>query len=301
MILDKHMTSYLRRKLFKTAQTLGFAPLEAELRAVKEILVNSLLMTKAGHPRYSSPRSLSQHEFQVFSQNGEDGVINEIFKRIGVTDRFFVEIGVEDGIENNSAHLLLQGWRGIWIDCNKDYCQTIRANFDSLLSTGQLRLAESSLSRENAGRTLSSLDVPREFDLLCVDIDGNDYWIWKALENYQPRVVVIEYNACLGPVAEWIMPYDDQHSWQRKSTGNYFGASLKSLEILGRSLNYSLVGCNLTGTNAFFVRSDFVSDRIFHAPFCSEHHFEKPLYPLEIQQGHKRNPKVLSSAVKKQN
>ena len=109
-------------------------------------------------------------------------------------------------------------------------------------------------------------------DLLSIDVDRNTYYIWRALRERRPRVVVVEYNATFPPSDEWVVAYDPAKGWNSSS---YFGASLKSYELLGRELGYTLVGCGLAGTNAFFVRSDLVTDR-FEPPFTAEHHYEPP-------------------------
>ena len=128
--------------------------------------------------------------------------------------------------------------------------------------------------------------MPAEFDLLSIDIDGNDYWVWQAVTHYKPRVVVIEYNALYGPSAPWIMEYNAAHCWD--GTSCYHGASLKSLETLGAGKGYRLVGCDITGMNAFFVREDLVKN-LFEEPFTSENHYETPkYYGLSRKSGNQR-------------
>lgn len=100
--------------------------------------------------------------------------------------------------------------------------------------------------------------VPREFDLLSIDVDGNDYWIWRAIEGYSARVVVIEYNSSISPDESKTIPYDPEFRWDGT---NYFGASLLALTKLGRVKGYTLVGCDSRGVNAFFLRDDTVGDR----------------------------------------
>ena len=123
------------------------------------------------------------------------------------------------------------------------------------------------IDRENVNRLLDSHQ--REVDLLSIDIDMNDYWVWEGLEVIRPRVVVIEYNALIRPPIAKVVPYNPTISW---SGGSYFGASLCALQSLGERKGYCLVGCNLTGVNAFFVRRDLVQDR-FMEPFTAETHY----------------------------
>lgn len=232
-------------------------------------------------PRYKDEKKLLKHGFKVFSQADEDGIIREILERINVGKGFFVEFGVGDGLENNTAYLLLKGWKGVWIEGNKKYCQKIGRKFKSQISEGILTLKNSYISRENILNLFGGLKIPYEFELLSIDIDGNDYWIWDTLINYKPKIVVIEYNATFHPECKWIMKYNPRHVW-RKS--NYFGASLKSLEELGTRKGYKLVGCSFSGMNAFFVRDDLIGDK-FSGPFSAENHYEPPRYFINCYSG----------------
>jgi hypothetical protein len=118
--------------------------------------------------------------------------------------------------------------------------------------------------------------VTGDIDLLSIDIDGNDYWVWQSITVVEPRVVVIEYNARYPPGLSWIMPYNPRNQfWD----DGYFGASLSALEELGRQKGYVLVGCDFTGTNAFFVRQGLANGK-FCAPFVAENHYEPPRYFL---------------------
>ena len=236
------------------------------------------------NPRYSEPGRLNRHERQAFSQSGEDGIIDEIFARVGTTNRFFVEFGVGNGLENNTASLLIKGWNGYWMEADGEWVRDIERDFRALLDGKQLLLRQAFITAENIESLLEWANVPKAFDLLCIDIDGNDYWVWQAIANYRPRVVVVEYNALFSPEIRWAMRYDPAAIWNRTS---YQGASLKSLEILGMQKGYRLVGCNFAGVNAFFVREDLVGDA-FCAPFTAENHYEPARYHLIRAVGHPR-------------
>jgi hypothetical protein len=229
----------------------------------------------AAADRYADPRCLTRFGYRCTSQNDEDGIIDEIFRRIGTTNRQFVEFGVETGVENNTLQLLLAGWGGLWIEANSSAVQTIRRNFAEPLAQQRLRVQEAFVTAEGIEELLQRGGVPAEPDLVSIDIDGNDYWVWKALAQFRPRVVVIEYNASLGRSARIVQPYDPRAVWDHASMA--FGASLGALEVLGQEKGYALVGCNLTGLNAFLVRHDCVGDR-FLAPYTSAQHFEPPRY-----------------------
>ena len=226
-------------------------------------------------PRNADPKRLLRYGFKVYSQCDEDGIIQEIFRRVGVTNRCFVEFGVETGIECNTVKLLVEGWRGLWIEGNAQHAARIRTSFGPLLADGGLNLVESFVVAENIDSLLEKGGVSGEIDLLSIDIDNNDFWVWKAITRINPRVVVIEYNASLRPPMSLVVPYQPDRAWDGAS--NYYGASLEAFVRLGRSKGYRLVGCSISGVNAFFVRDDIAGDRFFD-PATAEELYEPPRY-----------------------
>lgn len=236
----------------------------------------------ARHPRYGDPRRLLRYGHQVLSQGGVDGILHEIFRRVGETDRTFVEIGVGDGTENNTAFLLARGWSGFWIDSSAAFRRTLARHG---VGSERLRGEVAFVRRETIGPLLAGLGVPAEFDLLSIDVDQNTYYVWEGLKEYRPRVVAIEYNAAIPADVDWKVAYDGDRVWDGSRN---FGASLKALENLGRERGYALVGCDIAGTDAFFVRDDLVGDR-FLAPFTAENHHEPARYHLLSGWGHRRD------------
>jgi hypothetical protein len=232
------------------------------------------------HPRYGDPRRLLKYQSQVCSQNGEDGILHEIFRRLGTTNRIFAEVGVGNGLQNNTAFLLSQGWNGYWIDGNNRFLAAVENRKD--IGQGCLNWLITIVTRENISGCFEQLDVPKEFDLLSLDIDQNTYYAWEGLRGFRPRVVVIEYNGSVPADLDWKVQYDPDRCWD--GTQN-FGASLKAFEILGRQIGYSLVGCEFVGVNAFFVRDDLLEDK-FAAPFTSENHFEPTRHSVSHRRGH---------------
>jgi hypothetical protein len=249
-------------------------PLKAPLDRMENAAARSRLANVAAAERYADPRCLTRRGYRCFSQFDEDGLIDEIFRRIGSTNRTFVEFGVGDGLENNTVALLLAGWRGLWIEADPVLQERIRSGFTDALESGQLTLTGEFVTAENIEELLARGRMPEEPDLASIDIDGNDYWVWKAMRRFRPRVVVIEYNASLGRTARIVRPYDPSACWDG-TTGA--GASLAALEALGREKGYALVGCSIAGVNALFVRSDLVGAH-FLEPFTSEVHFEPPRF-----------------------
>jgi hypothetical protein len=248
-----------------------------------DLLATMLYQQAFSTPRFQEPRRLLRHGFKVYSQHDEDGIIEEIFQRIGATDRFFVEFGVGDGMENCTTYCLLNGWKGAWIDGSAACYERILKNLDFLISGKQLRVLYSFITAENIETLFKQLEIPVEFDLLSIDIDRNDYWVWRAIERYRPRVVAIEYNASFGAKASCTVPYDPNAVWDGYS--NYYGSSLRALEHLGAEKGYCLVGCNFTGVTAFFVRADCAGDH-FLEPYTSENHYERPRYFTRMPNGH---------------
>jgi hypothetical protein len=246
-------------------------------------MIQALAAIKSSDPRYEDPRRLLTHGAQNWSQNYEDGMIAEIFHRVLPATNTFLEIGVGDGSENNTTALLAQGWQGWWIEGSEESCSAIQSRLTNQPSlAAQLKVRQALVSPTNVGTLLSELGVPKEVDLFSLDIDLDTYHIWAALPGFKPRVVVVEYNASIGPSQSWIHPYRTNRSWDGTQD---FGASLKAFELLGRKHGYSLVGCDVTGINAFFVRDDLVNDS-FVSPFTSENHFEPPRYHLWFRWGH---------------
>ncbi|MDA8131721.1 MAG: hypothetical protein M0011_09500 [Elusimicrobia bacterium] len=263
----------------KFKSLLGVYQLRDEIRRLSEISIQSLLANELNNdPRYQDKKRLTRYEFQVNSQGGEDGIIQEIFRRIGTTNKFFVEFGAGNGLENNTSCLLLNKWKGCWMECSERHADAIRDGYAGLIADKSLVFKETLINAEDIEPLFTELGVPAEFDLLSIDIDGNDYWVWKAIENYRPRVVIIEYNAYMGPQAEWTIRYDRDFS---KGQDRYWGASLKLLEKLGREKGYALVGCSYIGVNAFFVREDLLKSD-FAEPFTAENHYE-PQKPYLIR------------------
>jgi hypothetical protein len=249
--------------------------------AARQIELARLWADELAKPRHADPKRLLRYGFKVFSQADEDGIIQEIFRRIGTTNRTFIEFGVEAGLECNTAKLLLEGWNGLWIEASPPYVAAIRNNARSYIEGGQLKLTESLVTAENINRLIAAAGLGGEIDLIGIDIDNNDYWVWKAIDAVKPRVVVIEYNPTLRPPLALVVPYRPDAQWDGT---NYFGASLEALVRLGHAKDYRLVGCNISGGNAFFVRNDLGRDA-FLEPATAEEHFEPARYYFALLNG----------------
>jgi len=253
---------------------------------VLHLLSQSFIQSYLATPRNNEERRLLLHGLKVYSQNDEDGIIAEIFSRIGTSSRRFVEIGAADGLENNTVWLLVQGWSGTWIEGGPTLAANMRAKFAPLVSAGRLNVLNEYVTQESASR-LSKEGLFTGIDLFSLDIDGNDYHVMEALEGLDARVVVLEYNAKFPPPHEFVMKYNGSPDYRYDMT-DYFGASLAAWDKLLRKRGYSLVACNITGVNAFFVRSDLVEGK-FCEPLTPENHFEPARYWLSFVSGHPPN------------
>jgi hypothetical protein len=229
----------------------------------------------------SDPLRLFGAESQVNSQNGEDGIICEIFSRIGVTNKACVEIGAGDGVENNTAFLASLGWEAWMVDGRyPEGCHLHRSHGRA----PHVRRVGMFVTRESVNELMRSLGVPAEPDLVSIDVDQNTYHIWDGLVDLRPRVVVIEYNSSIPPDVAWVPSYCPDRVWD--GTTNY-SASLESLVQLGRKKGMHLVGCDYLGINAFFIRDDLVAGK-FSAPFTARHHYQPPRYWLATRWFHRR-------------
>lgn len=230
-----------------------------------------------GTSRNSDERRLLRFGYRVYSQADEDGIIREIFRRIGQGKRTFLEIGAGKGVENNSLFLLNQGWRGGWIEGSPRKALAAKRNHSKVISEGRLSVEQHFVTAKNIDETVARLAPNSDVDLLSIDLDGNDYYILDAIRSISPRVIVAEYNPKFPADVVWVMEYNEVHRWD---STDYFGASLKALELLLTPRGYSLVGCSLLGSNAFFVRSELATAPPFCSPFTAENHYEPARYYL---------------------
>ena len=200
--------------------------------------------------------SLSQAEFRVFSQWGEDGIIQRLIQEVPIDRRIFVEFGVQDYQESNTRFLLMHdNWAGMVIDGDQGNIDRIRQ--DEIFWRYNLKTECAFVKRDNINDLLKNNGIVGDIGLLSIDIDGNDYWVWEAIEAVRPRIAVVEYNARFGPHRAVTVPYDAGFTRARAHYSMiYYGASLPALVSLGTRKGYDFVGANSAGNNAFFVRRD---------------------------------------------
>lgn len=243
----------------QTSPHLGeFLSSARRLEQIHTLLCQAEIRALLSEPRFSDPRRIENHGYKCYSQHDEDGILAEIINRLErPIPHCFVEFGVGDGMENNTFFLLKQGWEGLWIEGSPISCTSIRNSFSTYLDSGKLKLLNSFINKENIDGLISSV-YTGDIGVLSVDIDGNDYYVWERINSISPLVAIVEYNGKFPPPLRWTIDYDENHSWKMD---DYQGASLAALFDLAQKKNYQLVGCNLNGTNAFFVRKDCLTSR----------------------------------------
>jgi hypothetical protein len=211
-------------------------------------------------------QNLRKAEFRRYSQFGEDGILLYLISQVHSTSRRFVEIGIEDGRQCNTANLSINfGWRGLLVDCNERDVELAKAYYTARpeVEPGQVDIRCQLITPHNVNQTLADAGMTGDdVDVFSLDIDGNDFWVWQALTVIRPRIVIVEYNQTLGPERSFVAKYDRTFNrFEKHPFGLYYGASLAAMTKLGREKGYELVGCESNGVNAFFVEASLVPGR----------------------------------------
>ena len=262
------------------------------LDAQLQVALQTQLSALQKEVRERTPGNPAADGFKAYSQADEDGIIEAIADRLGLREGRFLEVGTGDGRENNTHYLLLKGWRGAWIDGDRDSIERARASLGA--RTGRLALRCAMVDRENileiAKEALGEAGLDGRLDFLSVDIDGNDLEVCVPLVRaYSPAIVCVEYNAKIRPPLKISIAYDKGHVW---SGDDYQGSSLSAWTEALKD-GYVLVSCSLSGSNAFFVRSDLAG--VF--PRYTERELYQPArYQLTaLRSGHMPSTRFLRS------
>lgn len=199
-------------------------------------------------------------EFKVFSQWGEDGIIQWLINNMDIHKKIFIEFGVENYTESNTRFLLMHdNWSGLVIDGDIENINYVRN--DEIYWRYDLKAVQKFITVHNINNIFKENDFLGEIGILSVDVDGNDYWIWKAIDCVQPQIVICEYNHRLGKESAITIPYkEDFVRASAHSSCIYYGASIKAFVHLADKKGYSLVAGNSNGNNIFFVRNDCLND-----------------------------------------
>ena len=212
------------------------------------------------------PKQFNDYEFQVYSQWGEDGLIQHLIHQVPIERPIFVEFGVEKYTESNTRFLLTNNnWSGLVIDGPELHIEYIKN--DPIYWKHNLKAEHSFIDRNNINSLIKKNGISGDIGLLSVDIDGNDYWIWNSIDVVNSRIVVCEYNSLWGDKLSVSTPYDSAFGRTNAHYSNlYFGASITALTKLANFKGYSLIGSNIAGNNLFFVRNDLLGNMTVLTP-----------------------------------
>lgn len=230
-------------------------------RRIDEVKINQgRILTALHRPGGQCP--LWKHEFKVFSQWGEDGIIQFLVNHLDIPQRTFIEFGVEDFRESNCRFLMMKDqWQGFVIDGSTANIERLKKSY--FYWQHQVSCKSAFINRENIASLLEESGFEKDIGILSVDIDGVDYHILEALTSWRPSILIVEYNDAFGWQRPVSVPYDSTFERRQKHPSNqYWGANLPAFFHLASSRNYALVGTNSVGSNAFFVHRDLLNNDV---------------------------------------
>lgn len=226
-----------------------------------DIVVNKMLLGKMLSNLNESRieailADIQKAEFKVFSQFGDDGIIQFLINYLEIGNKSFIEFGVEDYMESNTRFLLMNNnWQGLIMDASDQMMKKVTGS--DYYWKYELKAKPLFVTKENINQFISDNGYAGDIGLLHIDIDGNDYWIWKEIKIIDPIIVIVEYNSVFGFENSWTIPYDPQFNRTEKHYSNlYWGTSLLALCDLAKEKDYIFIGTNSAGNNAYFVRKD---------------------------------------------
>jgi hypothetical protein len=218
---------------------------------------------------------LADHNKKIYSQNGEDGITLAIFDKIGFTNKKYLEFGATDVYNNSQVLHVKHGFTGVLWNGSNTVCS-------------YSQIFQEFITVENIKELCAKYDVPSEPDFVSIDIDGNDWHVWKEISKVcRPRVLVIEHTGQFGPFEDRVMPYKSDHVWDGTC---YAGASINAMYKLGRHLGYSLVCSDNVGVNLFFVRDDLEPEKKFFGTNNVKMLYRIPKYGFPWRVGHPSDP-----------
>ncbi len=232
-----------------------FRKIETNLIATGRLLSNQQCLLDS--------EDINDYEFKIFSQRGEDGIIQYLIKNLFIENDTFIEFGVENYMESNTRFLMMNNnWRGFVIDGSEGAMKTLRKR--EWFWAYDLIAEATFIDKNNINKLLDKSGF-KNIGLLSIDIDGNDYWIFKEIElsTLNPSIIIVEYNALFGSDRFISVPYRNDFNRTKAHYSNlFFGASLPALTHLAEEKGYELIGCNIAGTNAFFIRRDLLNSKV---------------------------------------
>ena len=196
--------------------------------------------------------NLSEVEFQVFSQFGDDGIIQYLIQKLPIKNKTFIEFGVEDYRESNTRFLLVNNyWSGMVMDGDVENVRQIKSGL--MHNFYDIRARQCFITKENINQVLEAEGFDPEVGILSIDIDGNDYWVWKEINVIKPSVIICEYNSLFGYEEAVTIPYRPDFIRGKSTPLNFYGISLQAACLIARERGYFFIGCNSAGNNAYFI------------------------------------------------
>ncbi len=235
----------------------AFYVVENLLRQLDEIKINQgRILSLLNQKNTNAP--LNEYEFKVFSQWGEDGIIQHLINSLEIKNKTFIEFGAEDFAESNCRFLMMKdNWRGFIVDGSLSHIKSIKQSY--FYWRYDLNACHAFITKNNINEILQHSGFAEDLGILSIDIDGNDWFILEAVSFYKPRILICEYNDVFGKERAISVPYDPQFNRTQKHYSNlYFGASISGITYLAEKKGYTLVGVNSNRNNAFFIRNDLV-------------------------------------------
>ncbi len=199
---------------------------------------------------------IHEAEFKVFSQWGDDGIIQFLINKLEIKNKIFIEFGVQNYTESNTRFLLINNnWKGLIIDSSEEFMNYVKK--DSVYWKYDLTVECSFITAENINSLFSKNKFSGDIGILSIDIDGNDYWVWEKINSVSPDIVITEYNSLFGCKYPVTIPYEPAFTRQKAHYSHlYWGTSLKALYSLALKKGYVFIGCNSNGNNAYFIKKE---------------------------------------------
>ena len=255
------MKQFLIKKLTSVLNILGINVIKQQILETKILTAHTCINQMKLMP---PAKSLHEVEFKVFSQFGDDGILQYLIHHLSVPklSQTFVEFGVENYEESNTRFLLMSNnWRGLIMDGSEGNMQFVQNS--SYYWKHDLTAKAAFIDAENINDLISSAGYSAEIGILSVDIDGNDYWVWDKIDVVNPIIIVAEYNGVFGFKQALSVPYNPIFRRTQAHYSNlYWGCSLAALNHLAIKKGYTFAGCNSAGNNAYFIRNDYCNDNI---------------------------------------
>jgi len=227
----------------------------------KQMILNGKILSRQ-LKSITTATSLSEVEFSIFSQFGDDGIIQWLIQNIDIPNKTFIEFGVENFSESNTRFLMMNNnWSGFVMDGDEGNIQELKSQY----YYWKYDLASQAIfiNKNNINDLIATQNFHKDVGILHIDLDGNDYYIWDAINVIEPIIVIVEYNSVFGKDRAISTIYDDDFFRTNAHFSNLlFGCSIKSLYLLAQTKGYSFIGCNDGGNNAYFIRNDKINNII---------------------------------------